>query len=123
MDPSTGSSIMNTSYRTGDASSLLPIDAVQEFDAEQYPKAEYGWKAGSVVNVGMKSGTNSIHGTAYAFGRDAEATDAPNYFTPGVVTPATMEQFGATAGGRILKDKLFWFMGYEGCVPRWGILP
>ncbi len=114
IDPSTGSSIMNTSYRTGDASSLLPIDAVQEFNAEQYPKAEYGWKAGSVVNVGVKSGTNSLHGTAYAFGRNSEATDAANFFTPGVVTPATLEQFGATAGGRILKDKLFWFVGYEG---------
>jgi hypothetical protein len=114
IDPSTGSSIINTSYRTGDASSLLPIDAVQEFNAEQYPKAEYGWKAGSVVNVGVKSGTNNLHGTAYAFGRDSEATDAANFFTPGVVTPATLEQFGATAGGRILKDKLFWFVGYEG---------
>ena len=35
----------------------------------------------SVINVGIKSGTNSLHGTAYAFGRDASATDAANYFT------------------------------------------
>ena len=59
------------------------------------------------------AGTNSIHGTAYAFGRDAAATDSPNYFTERV-TPATLEQFGATAGGPILKDKLFWFASYEG---------
>jgi hypothetical protein len=117
IDPSNGSSIMNSVYRTGDASSLLPIDAIQEFNTEQDPKAEYGWRAGSVVNVGVKSGTNSLHGTAYAFGRDAQATDASNYFsTPGInpITPATLEQFGATAGGRIIKDKLFWFLGYEG---------
>jgi hypothetical protein len=117
MSPSTGASVLNASYRTGDASSLLPIDAIQEFNTEQNPKAEYGWKAGSVVDVGIKSGTNSLHGTAYAFGRDARATDAGNFFRiPGTnpVTPATLEQFGATAGGRIIKDKLFWFLGYEG---------
>ena len=91
-----------------------PIDAIQEFNTEQNPKAEYGWRDGSIITVGVKSGTNSIHGTAYAFGRDASATDAANFF-PGVgVTPATLEQFGATAGGRIIKDKLFWFAGFEG---------
>ena len=117
MSPSTGASVLNATYRTGDASSLLPIDAIQEFNTEQNPKAEYGWEPGSVINVGVKSGTNSIHGTAYAFGRDAQATDAANYFSipssPGA-TPATLEQFGATAGGPIIKDKIFWFAGYEG---------
>ena len=91
----------------------MPIDAIQEFNTEQNPKAEYGLRDGSVVNVGVKSGTNSLHGTAYAFGRDASATDAANFFTQ-AVTPATLEQFGATAGGRIIKDKLFWFASYEG---------
>jgi hypothetical protein len=113
----TTSGILNSSYRGGDSASILPIDAIQEFNTEQNPKAEFGWRTGSVVNVGIRSGTNSIHGTAYAFGRDASATDAGNYFsTPGTpaVTPATLEQFGATAGGRILKDKLFWFASYEG---------
>ncbi len=117
MSPSTGASVLNATYRTGDASSLLPIDAIQEFNTEQNPKAEYGWEPGSVINVGVKSGTNSIHGTAYAFGRDAQSTDAANYFSnptfPGA-TPATLEQFGATAGGPIIKDKIFWFAGYEG---------
>jgi hypothetical protein len=112
--PSNGTTTLNSVYRTGDANSLVPIDAIQEFNTQQNAKAEYGWRDGSVINVAIKSGTNSIHGAAYAFGRDAEATDASNFFTPGRVTPATVEQFGAVAGGPILKDKLFWFMGYEG---------
>ena len=105
---------LNAQYHVGDSQSLVPIDAIQEFNTEENPKAEYGWRAGSVINMGIKSGTNAIHGTAYAFGRDASATDPGNYFTPGQVTPATVEQFGATAGGPIVKDKLFWFVGYEG---------
>ena len=120
---STGANVLNTSYRSGDTSSLVPIDAIQEFSSQQNPKAEYGFRDGSEVNVGVKSGTNSIHGTAYAFGRDAAATDSPNYFpgnNPGGVTPATMEQFGATAGGRIIKDKLFWFASFEGSAPYGG---
>ena len=113
INPSTGVTTLNSSYRIGDANSILPIDAIQEFNTEQNPKAEYGWGDGSVINVGIKSGTNSLHGTAYAYGRNASATDAANPFTH-TVTPATLEQFGGTAGGRIIKDKLFWFLGYEG---------
>ena len=112
-----GTTVLNSGYRGGDAASILPIDSIQEFNTEQNPKAEYGWKEGSVINVGVKSGTNSLHGTAYAFGRDASATDAGNPFRAvGVdpVTPATLEQFGASAGGRIIRDKLFWFASYEG---------
>ena len=117
-----GSTLLNSSYGGGDSGSLIPIDAIQEFSAQENPKAENGFRQGGVVNVGIKSGTNSIHGTAYAFGRDAAATDAANYFT-GAVTPATMEQFGATAGGPILKDKLFWFAGYEGLRVTLGTWP
>jgi len=110
---STGNSVLNSSYRAGDSTSLLPIDAIQEFNTEQNPKAEYGWKAGSIVNVGIKSGTNSLHGTAYAFGRDT-SLDASNPFLAGLRTPLELEQYGATGGGRIIKNKLFWFAGYEG---------
>ena len=99
----------------------MPIDAIQEFSAEQNPKAEYGFRHGSVVNVGIKSGTNSIHGTAYAFGRDASATDAANYLH----RERSRRRPGAVRrdGGRtIIKDKLFWFAGFEGLrvgVGRW----
>ena len=114
-DIATANNLINGNGKgsSGDASSLIPIDAIQEFSTQQDAPAEYGWRDGSVINVGIKSGTNSLHGTAYAFGRDATATDAANFFT-NTVTPATLEQFGATAGGRILKDKLFWFASFEG---------
>jgi Carboxypeptidase regulatory-like domain len=95
--PSNGTMTLNSVYRTGDSNSILPIDAIQEFNTQQDTKAEYGWRDGSVVNVAVKSGTNSIHGTAWAFGRDATATDANNFFTPGQPTPATVEQYGGRA--------------------------
>ena len=109
----TGSSIMNQFYRGGDSGSLLPIDAIQEFSSQYDPKAEYGFRDGSVVSVGIKSGTNSIHGTAYAFGRERQRNGFGQLTLPGQVTPASLEQFGATAGGPIIKDKLFWFVNFE----------
>src|SRR6202049_1664630 len=111
-----------------DGATILPVDAIQEFNLMENPKAEYGWKAGAIVNVGIKSGTNQFHGDAYAFGR-YQNWDARNYFniaapagcsptllTGGVCpqTPAELKQFGGVAGGKIKKDKLFYFGGYEG---------
>ena len=112
-----------------DAATILPVDAIQEFNTEENPKAEWGWKPGAVVNVGVKSGTNALHGSAYAFGR-SDALDARNYFNPGLIggsclsntaipavcdkLPAELKQFGGVVGGPIKKDKLFFFVGYEG---------
>lgn len=96
-------------------SNFLPIDAIQEVNVIENPKAEYGWKPGAQVNVGLKSGTNAIHGSAVAFGSDA-SLDAKNPFLtasqPKAV--ATLTQFGGTIGGPIKKDKLFYFASYEG---------
>jgi hypothetical protein len=123
-EPFTGQSIYNTAGVGGDAGTILSIDAIQEFKTEQNPPAEFGWKPGSVVNVGIKSGTNGIHGTAFAYGRDG-AWDAKNFFTPAAsnptcqVSPAScnpplaLEQFGGTVGGPIKKDKLFYFLSFE----------
>src|SRR5690348_4061660 len=88
-DLATSNTLINGNAKgsQGDTSNSLPIDAIQEFNTQQNAPAEYGWRDGSVVNVGIKSGTNSLHGTAYAFGRDGSATDAKNAFT-GTVTPA-----------------------------------
>ncbi len=110
-----------------DGATILPIDAIQEFNLMENPKAEYGWKAGAVVNVGIKSGTNQLHGAAYAFGR-SDSFDARNYYNvqatsagcsvgPGPACdklPVQLKQFGGVAGGKIIKDKLFFFGGYEG---------
>ncbi len=98
-----------------DAATVIPVDAIQEFNMEENPKAEYGWKPGAVVNVGIRSGTNTPHGSAYAFGRDQD-WDARNFFNPAPQDklPTTLEQFGGVAGFRIIKDKLFFFGGYEG---------
>ena len=120
-DSFTGSSVLNAAIPAGDASTSLPIDAIQEFNTEQNPKAEFGWKPGAIVNAGIKSGTNSIHGTAFAFGRDT-ALDARNFFNqpgpnclaPCAKAPIGLEQFGASLGGAVKKDKLFYFVNYEG---------
>jgi hypothetical protein len=114
-DSFTGSSVLNAAIPAGDASTSLPIDAIQEFNTEQNPKAEFGWKPGAIVNAGIKSGTNSIHGTAFAFGRDT-GMDARNFFDAAPLPKAAigLEQYGASLGGAIKKDKLFYFVNYEG---------
>src|SRR5713101_2245065 len=113
-EPYTGLSIVNGDTLAGDASTIIPIDAIQEFKTEVNPRAEYGWKPGGVINLGVKSGTNSTHGTAYAYGRET-SFDARNFFNPAPTpkTPVGLEQFGATLGGPIKKDKIFYFLGYE----------
>jgi len=108
-------SAINAAGISGDTASLLPVDSIQEFNVQQNPKAEYGWKPGVIANIGLKSGTNGLHGSAYAFGRDS-ALDATNPFIPpgGPKQETALEQFGATAGGPIQKDKFFFFLAYEG---------
>ncbi len=115
-EPFSGQSIINGAGIAGDSATILPVDAIQEFNLIENPPAEYGWKPGAMVNVAIKSGTNTLHGTAYAFGRDTPM-DARNYFntvSTGVKNPRNLEQFGGTAGGPIRKDKMFFFGGYEG---------
>jgi len=117
-DPWMGQSVMNAVMASGDAGTILPVDAIDEFKTEENPRAEFGWKPGAIVNIGIKSGTNNVHGTGYAYGRDT-AFDARNYFNPAYLTPSTqqpvaLEQFGGTFGGPIKKDKLFYFVNYEG---------
>ena len=121
--------IVGSSSFITDGATILPVDAIQEFNLEENPKAEFGWKPGAVVNVGVRSGTNTLHGAAYAFGRD-DSFGARNIFNPGLTNgtclpnpglpaqcnklPISFEQFGGVVGGPIKKDKLFFFGGYEG---------
>ena len=111
----TAGSIINTNSNTGDGASVIPPDAIQEFNVSFQNKAEYGWKPGVASNVGLKSGTNSIHGTAFAVGQTS-MLNARNPFNPPPNAQPLLayEQYGGTVGGPIKKDKLFYYAAFEG---------
>jgi hypothetical protein len=89
-------------------------DAIQEFNlVTNNMSAVYGDALGGVVNVTLKSGTNSIHGDVFEFLRN-NALDAANYFSTTGVSPLKQNQFGGDIGGPILKNRLFFFGSYEG---------
>jgi len=89
------------------------IDALSEFKVQsQSDQAEFGGVAGGVINVVTKSGTNGFHGTAYEFLRN-DALDSRGFFTA-KKPPLRQNQFGATLGGPVRKDKTFFFFSYEG---------
>lgn len=110
-----GESVVNEAGIQGTPASFLPIDSIQEFNTQESPTAEFGFKPGVVMNLGLKSGTNDVHGTAYYFTRNS-AVDARNFFdvAPSPVSALIMHQFGASIGGPIKKDKWFYFLNYEG---------
>src|SRR5208283_4131924 len=78
-EPFSGQSIINGAGIAGDSATILPIDSIQEFNVVQSPPAEYGWKPGVNVDVGLKSGTDAVHGTAYGFFRTTDL-DARNFY-------------------------------------------
>ncbi|MEP6644785.1 MAG: TonB-dependent receptor [Acidobacteriaceae bacterium] len=122
---------MNDGYRNdpaineagvfGTPSTILPIDAVAEVRVISNFQPEYGRNAGAVVNIVTKSGTNQLHGTAAEYFRNS-ALDARNYFNPAKnadgssnpKAPFHNNQYGASLGGPIVKDKTFFYVDYEG---------
>src|ERR1700723_958453 len=111
----------NFSVNGGDANDLfvnLPTvqpspDSIQEFRVLTNTfDAEYGRNSGSVVNVVTKSGTNAVHGDFYEFLRN-DALNTRGYFDP-LLLDYKQNQFGATLGAPIKKDKTFIFGSYEG---------
>jgi hypothetical protein len=110
-----GTTVINAEGVQGTPATILPIDAIQEFNIQSSPEADYGWKPGAIINVGIKSGTNTFHGSTYYFNRN-NAIDARNWFNapPAVVSAINLHQFGAAAGGPIMKGKVFIFGNYEG---------
>jgi len=95
----------------------LGVDAIQEFSVEvtNY-SAAYGMTSGGVINAITKSGTNKIHGDAYEFLRN-DSLDAANFFENSAniqKLPFRRNQFGASIGGPIQKNKTFFFGDYEG---------
>ena len=90
-----------------------PIDSIAEFRIiTSGASAEFGESLGSNTNLVMKSGSNAIHGSVYEFFRN-DVFDARNFFSKDV-EPLKQNQFGATVGGPLKKDKTFFFGYYEG---------
>src|SRR6202521_6065860 len=98
----------------------LGIDAVEQVSVlgSNYP-AEYGRTSGGVINAVTRSGTKGFHGDVYEFFRNS-ALDARNFFD-GRIPPFKRNQFGASAGGPIQKDRMFIFGDYEGLRQSLGV--
>jgi hypothetical protein len=88
------------------------VDAVEEFKVQSGSmSAEYGFTAGGSINLVTKSGTNDLHGTAYEFLRN-EKFDARNTFATRKL-PLRYNQFGASLGGAVIRNRLFGFFNWE----------
>ncbi len=99
---------------SGIAGVVLPIDSVVEFSSQTQNGPEAGRNAGGTVNVVTKSGGNEFHGTVYYFNRNEYyAAHTPFLPTGTKAPPLRNENYGASLGGPILKNKLFFFANYE----------
>lgn len=112
--------VTNVNRVDGGYSLKTPVDAIQEFRIiTQTAPAEYGGTSGASTTVQTRSGSNAFHGTLYEFLRN-DALDSRNFFA-GAVEPLKQNQFGATVGGAIRKNRDFFFAHYEGFRNRQGI--
>ena len=114
---------LNTVY--GNLTSLVPTqDAIQEFRVQTNNLGpEFGHLAGGAINLTTKSGSNSLHGSAYEFLRN-RSLNANTFFNnrAGVQRPAfTQNQYGANVGGPVIRDKTFFFFSWEGFRLRQGV--
>jgi len=109
----TGSSLINTTPG-GTSGQLLGIDGIHEFNvvSDTY-SASYGKRDGAQISISTTGGTNTLHGSAYEFLRNS-FFDARNYFDSARIPEFQRNNFGASLGGPIRKDKLFLFGNYEG---------
>ena len=100
----------------GGSNGLVSIDAMQEFRTQTSSStAEFGRTPGAQISIVTKSGSNQLHGTLFDYLRN-DIFDARNYFdAPPLPKPSLRQNdFGATIGGPILKDRTFFFFSYEG---------
>ena len=97
------------------------LENVQEFRVESnnFP-AEYGTGTGGQISVITKSGGNEFHGAAFEYLR-RDRFDARNFFDSAMKSPLTLDQFGGSIGGAIIKNKLFFFGSYEQYRGRFGL--
>jgi len=99
---------------SGIAGVVLPIDSIDEFSAQTQSGAESGRNAGGTVNLVIKSGTNSIHGSAYYYNRNEFYGASSPFLPPGTKAPPLRnENYGFSLGGPFVKNKLFYFASYE----------
>jgi hypothetical protein len=104
---------LNTEGQEGARITRASIDSIQEIDySNSGYTAENGHSLGPQMNIITKSGTNAFHGELFEFFRN-DALDAKDYFATGP-EPLRLNQFGGNLGGPILKNKLFFFVNYEG---------
>lgn len=106
-----------------------PIDTLAEYkiDNSSFP-AQYGRNAGAIVNLATRSGTNEYHGELFDFFRNNDL-DARNYFNPAVnglgepeaQAPFKRNDFGVDFGGPVKKNKVFFFLAYEGLRQHQGL--
>jgi hypothetical protein len=105
--------VYNNGAFTGTYAIAPNIDELSQFKVQSHSDlAEFGGVTGGVVNIATKSGTNDFHGSAYEFLRN-DALDARGFFTAGK-PELRQNQFGTTLGGRVIKNKTFFFFSYEG---------
>ncbi len=97
------------------------LENVQEFRVESsnFP-AEYGTGTGGQINVVTKSGGNEFHGSAFEYLR-RDALDARNFFDGATKSKLSLDQFGGSIGGPIIKNRLFFFGSYERYRGRFGL--
>jgi len=92
----------------------IPIDAIDQFTVQSQGNAEVGRNGGGLISLAIKSGTNHIHGSAYYFNRNEFFASRSPFLLPSQrKTALRNQQYGASVGGPILKDKLFYFVNYE----------
>jgi len=107
-----------TGNRNNDTSLRPSVDAMQEFKVVTSDYApEFGRASGGVILLETKGGSNRFHGTAYEFFRPNNTAASSYAFSKSVVSPASQlkqHNFGATVGGRLRKDREFFFFSYEG---------
>ena len=91
-----GESSLGQAAISGTAAALIPLEGISEFNVQSNPGVEYGIRGGSVIDIGLKSGTNQIHGSAF-WDWHTNNFDARNWFAT-QVTPFKLNQYGASGG-------------------------
>ncbi|MBI4484346.1 MAG: TonB-dependent receptor [Acidobacteria bacterium] len=107
----------------GAGGQIMGVDSILEFQVLTHnPSAQYGRSMGGIINAVTKSGTNEFHGNLFGFLRNSKL-DAKNFFDnlDEDIPPFKRNQFGASAGGPIRRDRLFFFGNYEGLRERLGV--